>query len=89
MQKWIAENMINVFEPYCDYRRFVNSTTTTPKPMSFITNFGPPYAISQSPSVDVRTIPYRLVYPRSEINTNAANIPGGIDHHTSKIFWMP
>ena len=93
-QKWIAENMINVFEPYCDYRRFVNpgatypGTTTIQRPLGFL-NFGPPYAISQSPNVDLRAIPYRLEYPRSELNTNSTNVPTGIDHHTSKIFWMP
>ena len=89
MQKWIAENLINVLEPYDDYRRFFNSNLTLPRPLSFITNSGPPYAINQTTTPDVRAIPFRILYPQTELNTNAANVPSPIDHHTSKIFWMP
>ena len=93
-QKWIAENCINVFEPYCDYRRFINAGTTYPgtttiqRPLGFITVGGPPYGLSRNPNADPQGIPYRIVYPTSETNTNAANVPQGVSAR-SKIFWMP
>lgn len=75
-QKWAAMNMVTPFEAWCDYRRL-----GLPADM----------ALSQSPYVDVRAIPVRILYPQSEYNTNAANVPDQSvqAHHTDKIFWMP
>lgn len=75
-QKWVAMNMVTPFEAWCDYRRL-----GLPADM----------ALSQSPYVDVRAIPVRILYPQSEYNTNAANVPvqSVQAHHTDKIFWMP
>ena len=86
-QKYLAEDLINVLEPYCDYRRFLNNTSGIV--IKAFTAAGGGGILTQSPSVDVRQIPYRLLYPSSEVTTNPGNIPGNIDHHTSKIFWMP
>lgn len=75
-QKWMAENTTTPFEAWCDYRR-LHLPADTP--------------LSQSPYVDVPSMPIRLLYPSSEYSTNAANVnaQGTINHHTSKIFWMP
>lgn len=83
-QKYLAENMINVLEPYTDYRRFVTSSRN-PKPLANI-------PLSVSNAVDERAIPYRLLYPISELKTNTANVPqlsGAFPGHANKIFWMP
>ena len=75
-QKWMAMNMVTPFEAWCDYRR---------------TGLPANIPLSVSPSVDVLAIPLRILYPISEYTTNTANVnaQGTIDHHTSKIFWMP
>lgn len=74
-QKWAAENTITPFEEWCDYRR---------------TGF-PQIPLTKSPFVDVKAIPVRILYPSSEYQTNAANIPDQSPnaHHTDKLFWMP
>ncbi|HEV3251393.1 MAG TPA: SusD/RagB family nutrient-binding outer membrane lipoprotein [Puia sp.] len=75
-QKWMAENTVTPFEAWADYRRL-----------------GLPVEIplSSSPYTDVLAIPFRILYPTSEYQTNATNVnaQGAINHHTSKIFWMP
>lgn len=80
-QKYLAENMINVLEPYTDYRRFIHSNHN-PKPLADI-------PLSVSNAVDERAIPYRLLYPISELKTNTANVPSISSGHVDKIFWMP
>lgn len=74
-QKWAAENCVTPFEEWCDYRR---------------TGF-PDVALTRSPFVDVKAIPVRILYPSSEYQTNASNIPpqSSNAHHTEKLFWMP
>ena len=69
-------NMVTPFEAWCDYRR---------------TGLPSDIPLSVSPSVDVLAIPLRILYPISEYTTNGANVnaQGTIDHHASKIFWMP
>lgn len=75
-QKWASENSTTPFEAYADYRR-LHLPANIP--------------ISVSPFLDVPSIPTRLLYPSSEYDTNAANVnaQGSINHHTSKVFWMP
>lgn len=75
-QKWAAMNMVTPFEAWCDYRRL---------------GLPADIPLSQSPYVDVRAIPVRILYPQSEYNTNGANVPDQSTqaHHTDKIFWMP
>jgi len=75
-QKWAAMNSITPKEAYDDYRR-LGLPSDIP--------------LSVSPYVDQKAIPYRLLYPTSEYSNNAENVSaqGTINHHTSKIFWMP
>lgn len=75
-QKWMAMNTVTPFEAWADYRR-LGLPADVP--------------LSVSPYVDVLAIPVRILYPASEYQTNAANVgsQGTINHHTSKIFWMP
>lgn len=75
-QKWMANNTVTPFESWADYRRL---------------GLPADIPLSVSPYVDVLAIPYRILYPTSEYQTNADNVnaQGNIDHHTSKIFWMP
>jgi len=44
---------------------------------------------SQDPAAVSQTLPLRIPYPLSELNTNPANLAlqGNIDIFTSKIFW--
>jgi hypothetical protein len=80
-QKWVALNSINSFEAWSDWRRF-----------EYLHPAGPlgDIPLSISPNIDVAKIPYRLLYPTIEINTNKENVlaQGTINHQTSKIFWM-
>ncbi|MDE3235135.1 MAG: SusD/RagB family nutrient-binding outer membrane lipoprotein [Bacteroidota bacterium] len=75
-QKWMANNTVTPFEAWADYRRL---------------GLPADIPLSVSPYVDVLAIPYRILYPSSEYQTNADNVnaQGTINHHTSKIFWMP
>lgn len=75
-QKWMANNTVTPFESWADYRRL---------------GLPADIPLSVSPYVDVLKIPFRILYPTSEYQTNAANVAaqGTVDHHTSKIFWMP
>lgn len=75
-QKWMAMNSVTPFEAWCDYRRL-----GLPADVPITVNGG----------ADVLAIPVRILYPSSEAQTNAANVDlqGAINHHTSKIFWMP
>jgi hypothetical protein len=70
-QKYLAMNTVASVEAWSDYRR-----TSFPKL--------PNASQSQSPRPD--KLPTRLLYPQTEVNTNAANIPSGITQYT-KIFW--
>ena len=75
-QKWASENTIMPVEAYADYRRL---------------HLPPDIPLSVSQYVDVLAIPFRFLYPASEYQTNADNVnaQGNINHHTTKIFWMP
>lgn len=70
-QKYLALNTVASTEAWDDYRR-----TGFPK-LTYSTQ-------SQSPRAD--KLPTRLLYPQSEVNTNATHIPAGITQYT-KIFW--
>ena len=75
-QKWASENSTLPVEAYADYRRL---------------HLPADIPISVSPYLDVPAVPTRILYPSSEYATNATNVAaqGTINHHTSKIFWMP
>jgi hypothetical protein len=85
--KWAALNSINWEQAYTDYRR-------TGYPVPDGVNFGFSHAnnVVQHSMVDVTgktqpiNIPFRYLYPQSEINTNGGNIPGGTSAYTT-IFW--
>jgi hypothetical protein len=71
-QKYLAMNSVTGIEAWNEYRR-----TALPKfPASL-----------QSSSTRPDRLPLRLLYPQSEISTNAANIPGSISQFSTKIFW--
>jgi hypothetical protein len=75
-QKWAACNTYDPLESYSDYRRLGI----------------PNIPVSIYPGNTATHIPYRLPYPTSELNYNAANVPDGgtaTESLTSKIFWMP
>ncbi len=76
-QKWMAFNSITPLEAWNDWRR---------------TGYPADILISVHPNIDQPpTIPIRILYPTSEYQTNLANVSGEgtINHHTSKIWWMP
>jgi len=85
--KWSALNSINWEQAYTDYRR-------TGYPIPDGTNFGFSHAnnLVQHPMADKAgnshpvSLPFRYLYPQSEINTNGANIPSGTNAYTP-IFW--
>jgi len=72
-QKWIALNGWFPFEGFNEYRR---------------TGF-PVLPSSIDPAAISSTLPTRIGYPNSELNTNSANLAkeGTISFFTSKIFW--
>lgn len=70
-QKYLAANTVASTEAWADYRR-----TGQPK-----------FEVSlQSASPRADKLPTRLFYPQSEVSTNQANVPKGVDQYT-KIFW--
>ncbi|WP_375438170.1 SusD/RagB family nutrient-binding outer membrane lipoprotein, partial [uncultured Hymenobacter sp.] len=71
-QKYLAMNSVTAIEAWNEYRR-----TAFPK--------FPASLQSSSPRAD--KLPVRLLYPQTEISTNAGNIPADINQFTSKIFW--
>ena len=75
-QEWIANNQINPFETWCNYRR-LHLPADLPLSIS-------PF-LDQTPA----SIPIRFLYPTSEYNTNSANVnaEGTIDYHKTQIFW--
>ncbi|MBS1487286.1 MAG: SusD/RagB family nutrient-binding outer membrane lipoprotein [Bacteroidetes bacterium] len=78
VQKWAANTSINPMESWCDYRRtgFPNNLPTSLDPNKLITSV---------------VVPIRLLYPQTELNVNASNVPSLPNNaqFTSKIFWQP
>ena len=93
-QKWFALNGINTLSVWTDYRRVAMSTyasypgvSTTHFEYGPAGGFPPGPTISVSPQIQPGTqIPVRYLYPQSEYNYNAGNVPAGITPQT-KIFW--
>lgn len=74
-QKWAALNSINWVEAWTDYRR-------TGYPVSSI------LSISKATTHVQNAIPTRYLYPQTELNTNAANVPVlPSPAQYQKIFW--
>jgi len=73
VQKWIALNSLFNFEAWNEYRR---------------TGY-PVLPSSIDPAAISKTLPTRVFYPLSELQTNSANLSaqGTINPFTSKIFW--
>jgi hypothetical protein len=71
-QKYLAFNTVESIEAWSEYRR---------------TGFPRIAASTQSTSTRPDKLPVRLLYPQSEIATNLAKVPTGINQFTSKIFW--
>ena len=72
IQKWTAFCHIDGLEAWSDYRKSGGIACPT-SPKSVIAAASPE--------------PVRLDYPLRENQTNGENVPSGIDHFTSKIFW--
>ncbi len=75
-QKWASMNSINWVEAWTDYRR-------TGFPVSTI------LGLSKAASHVQEKIPIRYLYPQTELNTNAANVPTQTtaDLFNTPIFW--
>jgi hypothetical protein len=76
-QKWIALNFVNSEESWNDYRRTGFPTVTS----------GDTFASVVSASTRPDKLPTRILYPFSESQYNAANVPSGISSISSTIFW--
>jgi hypothetical protein len=79
-QKYIALTMIHSHEAFNEYRR-----TGYPR----VTGSGPTQTMASTVSVSTRPdrMPTRILYPSSEFNSNAGNVPKGIDKFNTLIFW--
>ncbi len=79
-QKYIALHGISMHEAWNEYRR-----TGYPK----VTGTGATQTFASTVSLATRPdrMPTRFLYPSSEFNTNAANVPAGIDKFNTLIFW--
>jgi len=83
-QKWIAWDMFNPMISWNDYRRFQDMTNADG------TKGWPDVPLSKNPNLQVSHIPYRVLYPQSEYNLNAANVAKqGTLTGDNTIFWMP
>ena len=71
-QKYIAMSGFNGNEVIADYRR---------------TGYPDDLPKSLHPQVGDKHIPYRLMYPDSEMKNNSQNVPQGINPQSDKIFW--
>ncbi|MGI4834058.1 MAG: SusD/RagB family nutrient-binding outer membrane lipoprotein [Janthinobacterium lividum] len=72
-QKYLAMNSIASIEAWDDYRRAAQPNLSQ-------------VASTQSQSPRADKLPTRLLYPLSEVSTNASHVPSGITQYT-KIFW--
>jgi hypothetical protein len=79
-QKWAADNGINWYESYIDFRR-------TGYPAEDGVNFGVTHAPNPIKHNGNPTIPYRFLYPQSEINSNGKNVPSLPAAQYTPIFW--
>ena len=79
-QKYIALLLIHSHEAWNEYRR-----TGYPR----VTGTGPTQTMASTVSVSTRPdkMPTRVLYPSSEFNTNAENVPKDINKFSSLIFW--
>lgn len=73
-QAWASYNGVNWIEAWTNYRR-----TGYPKP--------PTLTISAAPTHVKNAIPYRFLYPQTEQNTNAKNVPALPAAQYTPIFW--
>lgn len=79
-QKWISLNTVNWEQAYTDYRR-----TGFPTPDG--STFGYTHAPEPTLHNGKLTIPYRYIYPQSEISTNGKSVPTANDTQFTPIFW--
>lgn len=75
LQKWISLTHINGAEQWAEYRK-ASGTSSVGVPSSVKTVAG-----TSNPE------PSRFLYPQSEFDNNAQNVPKNINRFTSKIFW--
>ncbi|HZY37087.1 MAG TPA: SusD/RagB family nutrient-binding outer membrane lipoprotein [Mucilaginibacter sp.] len=79
-QKWAALNGINWFEAFTENRR-------TGFPLKDGKTFGVSHAPNPILHNGAPTIPYRFLYPQSEINSNGKNVPALPAAQYTPIFW--
>lgn len=82
-QKYIALNMIHGHEAWAEYRRTgypaINNTTPLGQYATFVS------ILSEATTVD--RLPGRILYPSTEFQLNAENVPGGVTVFGSYVFW--
>jgi hypothetical protein len=75
LQKWESFVHINGLEAWSEYRKASGTPSVgVPQPVKTV-------ASTSNPE------PVRYLYPQTEIDANANNVPKNIDRFTSKIFW--
>lgn len=76
-QKWASLNGVDELETWNDYRRLGM----------------PDIPLTTNPNRTATQIPVRMLYPQTELDRNASNVPaagkGNNAQFTGKIFWMP
>lgn len=79
-QKYIALLMIHSHEAWNEYRR-----TGYPR----VTGTGPKETMASTVSLSTRPdrMPTRVLYPSTEFNTNAENVPKDVNKFSTLIFW--
>jgi hypothetical protein len=73
-QKYLAMTMVDPVEAFLD----INRLNMLSADNSYI-----------SLSATQTTVPFRLVYPQSELTTNFSNVPGDVTLYGPKLFWEP
>jgi hypothetical protein len=81
-QKYIANNMVNSFEGWNEYRR-----THYPAIVNGSTDSEETFASIETTSTRPDKLPARIPYPNSEYQYNDANVPQDINVFSSNIFW--
>jgi hypothetical protein len=79
-QKYIALNFVHSHEGWNEYRR-------TGYPALELGDGHSTFASPTSISTRADKLPSRILYPSSEIQYNADNVPAGINPYSSLIFW--
>ncbi len=81
-QKYIANNFISGDEAFNEFRR-----TTYPTIVNGSTSGNSTFASIASISTRADKLPARILYPNTEYQLNASNVPSSVSPFTNRIFW--